>query len=68
MAAKKNELRGHHTTEFWMTLIFHAAGITLTALGEVQAQWAVGASAIAQGAYNFSRGLATKEPPKPASR
>ena len=45
------------TTEFWGTLLVHAAGITLSVLGVVEAPWALGASALAQAVYNFGRSM-----------
>ncbi|GAG43316.1 unnamed protein product, partial [marine sediment metagenome] len=51
---------GLKTTEFWMTMAFHASAAALVALGQVDAQWAVAASGIVQAIYSFSRGYAKK--------
>jgi hypothetical protein len=43
------------TTEFWMTMIVHASGLTLAMLGKIDAQWAIAASAIVQAVYTWGR-------------
>jgi hypothetical protein len=53
---------GIHTTEFWATIIFHAASLALVILGQIDATWAAGAMAIAQGTYNISRAMVKKAP------
>ena len=47
---------GATTTEFWMTMAFHAAGMVLILLQKVDAQWAFGAMAGAQSVYSWTRG------------
>lgn len=46
---------GWKTSEFWVTLGVHVTGAALVILGQVEAQWAVGASAVAQAVYTWSR-------------
>lgn len=57
-SANKEVKPGWKTTEFLMTVVFHIAAIALAATQNVDAQWATIASAIAQAAYNWSRGHA----------
>jgi len=52
--------RGTSTTEFWATMVFHASALAMVLLGKLEADWAVAAMGVAQGAYNVSRGLAKK--------
>lgn len=49
---------GYKTTEFWATMLFHAAGVAGLILGFIEAEWALAASGIVQSIYNYSRGLA----------
>ena len=58
MSEEKKVKPGWKTSEFKMTVVFHLAAILLAATQNVDAQWAVVASAIAQSAYNWSRGQA----------
>ena len=51
---------GYKTTEFWGTIVFHAANLTLVVLGTVEADWAVTASAVVQAIYNIARGVAKR--------
>ena len=54
---------GWKTTEFWLTLMVHAGGAALTIMGQIEAVWAVGASAVVQSLYTWGRSyLKTHEP------
>lgn len=47
---------GIKTSEFWMTVSFHASAILLMLLGLIQAEWGASAMAVVQAIYTFSRG------------
>jgi hypothetical protein len=51
---------GYQTTEFWGTIVFHLANLTLFLLGTIDADWAVTASGVVQSVYSIARGLAKK--------
>jgi len=58
-AMKTSELKpGYKTTEFWGTIVFHLANLSLYVLGTVEADWAVTASGIVQAVYSIARGMA----------
>ena len=51
---------GYKTTEFWGTIVFHLANLSLYLLGTVEADWAVTASGIVQAVYSIARGMAKR--------
>jgi hypothetical protein len=51
---------GYKTTEFWGTIVFHLANLSLYLLGTVEADWAVTASGIVQSVYSIARGMAKR--------
>jgi hypothetical protein len=60
-AMKTSELKpGYKTTEFWGTIVFHLANLSLYVLGTVEADWAVTASGIVQAVYSIARGMAKR--------
>ena len=53
---------GVRTSEFWMTIVFHVVAVVLAALGTIEAEWAVAASAAVQSVYAVSRGYVKGQP------